>query len=170
MCYLSQHDLVNANYEFIHVKPNFLDMILHVFVYTYENVNVYHDISDLSSTLWFFELMGLDPSCFVILNELSVDLMVSYILLCFCGLQGTSTIRPFTNWHMETPACVWRQVSADSTNLWTTYFSTKLKQSWSRRTLSITRWPSCPKTTKATVLKVPTNNSELQNQSVEFCW
>lgn len=111
-------------------------------------------------------LLGLDPSCFVCrIIFFRLIWWFLYVLLCFCGLQGTSTNRPFTSWHMKTPACVWRQVSADSTNFRTTQCSGKLKQCWSRRTPYLTRWPSWPKrwTRKSAVLKVPSNNSELQN-------
>lgn len=82
-------------------------MILHVFVYTYENVNVYHDISDLSYTLWFFELMELDPSCFVcriIFFSLIWWFLCSVVFLWSSGDQYEPSFYKLT--HGNTSVCL----------------------------------------------------------------
>lgn len=74
---------------------------------------------------------------------------------CFC-FQRTTMNLTTTYWVKGTPAHVWRQASADSTNSRTTLCSIKLKQSGFRRTHSLTRWPSSPMgmSTKPDVLQV----------------
>lgn len=87
--------------------------------------------------------------------------------VCFC-VQRTTMNLTTTSWVKETPAHVWRQVSANSTNFRTTLCSVKPKQSGFHRTHSITRWPSSPirTATNPDVLQVWKNYSEQKNQPV----